>query len=90
MAGLKISDIINQGKKQPAEKDMHPMVSFEKAQKIIYDNLVEASERFISTGYYLKLIRDNRMYESAGFADLWDFASKKAAGQSLRILESLT
>lgn len=74
MAGLKISDIINQGKKQPVEKDMHPMVTFEKAQKIIYDNLVEASERFISIGYYLKLIRDNRMYESTGFADLWDFA----------------
>lgn len=74
MAGLKISDIINQGKKPPIEKDMHPMVTFDKAKKIIYDNLVEASERFISTGYYLKLIRDNRMYEEAGFADLWDFA----------------
>lgn len=69
-----MSDIINQGKKPAPVKDMHPMVSYEDAQKIIYKNLVAASENFISIGYYLKLIRDNEMYQEGGFSDIWEFA----------------
>lgn len=74
MAGLKISDIINKNNKPAPVKDMHPVVSFEEAQKIIYKNLVTASESFISIGYYLKMIRDGKMYEEGGFSDIWEFS----------------
>lgn len=72
--GLKISDIINQGKKPAPVKDLHPVVSLEEAQKIIYKNLVTASEGIISNGYYMKLIRDKGLYQEAGFADVWSWA----------------
>ena len=74
MAGLKISDIINKNNKPVPVKDMHPIVSYEEAQKIIYKNLVTASESFISIGYYLKMIRDGKMYEEGGFSDIWEFS----------------
>lgn len=72
--GLKISDIINQGKKVVPVKDLHPVVSLEEAQKIIYKNLVTASEGIISNGYYMKLIRDKKLYRDAGFVDVWSWA----------------
>lgn len=79
MAGLTISDIVNQGKKRQQEKDMHPAVTYEEAKQIICKKLLSASENFISIGYYLKLIRDGKMYEQGEYEDIWQFA-KEAFG----------
>ena len=50
------------------------IVSYDSAKNIIRRDLESMSRKFITIGYYLKLIRDNAMYHQDGFRDIWEFA----------------
>lgn len=50
------------------------IVSYDSAKNIIRRDLESMSRKFITIGYYLKLIRDNEMYRQDGFRDIWEFA----------------
>lgn len=50
------------------------IVSYDSAKSIIRRDLESMSRKFITIGYYLKLIRDNEMYHQDGFRDIWEFA----------------
>lgn len=50
------------------------LVSYDSAKSIIRRDLESMSRKFITIGYYLKLIRDNEMYRQDGFQDIWEFA----------------
>lgn len=50
------------------------IVSYDSAKSIIRRDLESMSRKFITIGYYLKLIRDNEMYRQDGFRDIWEFA----------------
>lgn len=48
--------------------------TYNDAKKIIRINIRGLAKNFIAVGFYLKHIRDNRMYEEDGYASIWDFA----------------
>lgn len=50
------------------------IVSYDSAKNIIRRDLESMSRKFITIGYYLKMIRDNEMYRQDGFKDIWEFA----------------
>ena len=50
------------------------IMSYDSAKSIIRRDLESMSRKFITIGYYLKLIRDNEMYRQDGFKDIWEFA----------------
>lgn len=50
------------------------IMSYDSAKSIIRRDLESMSRKFITIGYYLKLIRDNEMYLQDGFRDIWEFA----------------
>ena len=50
------------------------LINYDSAKNIIRRDLESMSRKFITIGYYLKLIRDNEMYRQDGFKDIWEFA----------------
>lgn len=50
------------------------IMNYDSAKNIIRLDLESMSRKFITIGYYLKLIRDNEMYRQDGFRDIWEFA----------------
>lgn len=50
------------------------IMNYDSAKNIIRRDLESMSRKFITIGYYLKLIRDNEMYRQDGFRDIWEFA----------------
>lgn len=50
------------------------IMSYDSAKSIIRRDLESMSRKFITIGYYLKLIRDKEMYRQDGFRDIWEFA----------------
>ena len=50
------------------------LINYDSAKNIIRRDLESMSRKFITIGYYLKLIRDNEMYRQDGFRDIWEFA----------------
>lgn len=50
------------------------LINYDSAKNIIRRDLESMSRKFITIGYYLKLIRDNEMYHQDGFRDIWEFA----------------
>ena len=52
-------------------------VTLADAEKNIRDGLGNAVKSVIAVGYYLKKIRDNHLYESAGYESIWEYASDR-------------
>lgn len=52
-------------------------ITLDNATKIISANLRTASRSFVAIGFYLKVVRDNKSYESAGYKDINEFAKDK-------------
>lgn len=50
------------------------ITNYDNAKNIIRRDLESMSRKFITIGYYLKMIRDNEMYRQDGFKDIWEFA----------------
>lgn len=48
--------------------------SLSEIKEIIKDNINKASQSFISTGYFLKYVRDNNLYVEDGYKNIWEFA----------------
>lgn len=49
-------------------------LQFDAAKKFIQDNINSASRSFIAVGYYLKYIKDNKMYVEDGYSGILEFA----------------
>lgn len=49
-------------------------VSYDDAKIFIRTNIESAARSFIAIGYYLKLIRDGKLYREEGHESIWDFA----------------
>ena len=49
-------------------------VGYEDAKNLIRENFQKAALSFIEIGYYLKHIKDNRLYEEGEYKNIWDFA----------------
>lgn len=52
-------------------------VTLDHAESYISENLRAAARNVIAIGYYLKSIRDNRLYEEAGYQNIWDYARER-------------
>lgn len=52
-------------------------VTLEHAENYISENLRAAARNVIAIGYYLKCIRDGRLYENAGYQSIWEYAKEK-------------
>lgn len=49
-------------------------VPYQECKSIIKEHLTSMSRDFISVGYYLKYIRDKKLYKEDGYASVWEFA----------------
>lgn len=49
-------------------------VPYQECKSIIKERLTSMSRDFISVGYYLKYIRDKKLYKEDGYASIWEFA----------------
>lgn len=54
-----------------------PEDSLEGAEACISQCLEEAARNVIAVGYYLKYIRDNRLFEAAGYRNIWEYARER-------------
>lgn len=54
-------------------------VSYEDAKDLLKESLVNTVGSFIASGYWLKYIRDNKLYEEEGYSSLWEMAEKEFA-----------
>ena len=52
-------------------------LNLEDTESFIKSNLVSAAQNVIAIGYYLKHIRDGKLYEEAGYESIWDYASDR-------------
>lgn len=52
-------------------------ISLKHAESYISENLRAAARNVIAVGYYLKCIRDGKLYEEAGYQNIWDYAREK-------------
>lgn len=52
-------------------------ISLKHAESYISENLRAAARNVIAIGYYLKCIRDGKLYEEAGYQNIWDYAKEK-------------
>lgn len=50
-------------------------ISLEDAKEYIRTNLMSASRSFIAIGFYLKCVRDRKLYLEAEHPDIWEFAA---------------
>lgn len=50
------------------------ITTYGEAKDIIRKDLESMSKKFITIGYYLKYIRDKKLYIQDGFESIWDFA----------------
>lgn len=50
------------------------ITTYGEAKDIIRKDLESMSKKFITIGYYLKYIRDGKLYIQDGFESIWDFA----------------
>lgn len=59
--------------------EMHQITLTEYAdiKQKIRNNHVDIAEKFIEIGYYLKVVRDNKMYMEDGYKDVYEFAKKE-------------
>lgn len=49
-------------------------ITYDMAKEIISRDLETMSQKFISIGYHLKIIRDKHLYTQDGYKDIWEFA----------------
>ena len=56
---------------------LSPEGSLEGAEACISQCLKEADRNVIAVGYYLKHIRDNRLFEAAGYQNIWEYARER-------------
>lgn len=59
------------------EKKWYHDVSLEDADTFILSNMKSAVRSVIAIGYYLKCIRDERLYLEAGYVSVWDYAKAR-------------
>lgn len=50
------------------------ITTYGEAKDIIRKDLESMSKKFITIGYYLKYIRDKKLYIQDGFESIWEFA----------------
>ncbi len=55
-------------------KKWYKDIPYENVKRMIGDNIRTMSRSFIAVGYYLKYVRDNRLYEQDCYQNIWDFA----------------
>lgn len=66
-------------------------VQYKDAKNFIRENMNAASRSFVAIGYYLKYIRDKKLYEQDGYQNIWEFAqaefgiSKSSASRFMAI-----
>ncbi len=51
--------------------------SLSEIKEAIKDNINKTTQSFIAIGYYLKYVRDNRLYLDDGYMSIWEFASEE-------------
>ena len=49
-------------------------ITLEEADAGIRNGLKDAAQSVITVGYYLKAVRDNELFRSAGYETIWDYA----------------
>lgn len=49
-------------------------LTYDEAKNILQEKLANLKQNFIAAGYYLKYIRDNKLYLEDGYQTIWEFA----------------
>lgn len=62
---------------EPAKELWYKRLNLEDTESFIKSNLVSAAQNVIAIGYYLKSIRDRKLYREAGYENIWDYASDR-------------
>lgn len=52
-------------------------LTYTEAKDILQEKLMNIKMNFIAAGYYLKYIRDNKLYLEEGYKSIWEFAENK-------------
>lgn len=63
--------------KETGVKKWYQDVTLEDAETFILANMKTAVRSVIAVGYYLKCIRDGKLYLEAGYESIWDYAEGK-------------
>lgn len=58
-------------------KKWYQDVTLEEAERYIMADMKSAAKSVIAIGYYLKCIRDGKLYLDAGYESIWDYAQDK-------------
>lgn len=51
-------------------------LTYKEAKRLFEEKLTNIKQSFIAAGYYLKYIRDNRLYLEDGYKTIWEFAEE--------------
>ena len=62
-------------KPQDHRPEWYEKLSLEDAEAFIRARLRSAARDVIAVGYFLKNIRDNQLYQEAGYGNIWDYAA---------------
>ncbi len=62
-------------KPQDHRPEWYENLSLEDAEAFIRARLRSAARDVIAVGYFLKNIRDNQLYQEAGYGNIWDYAA---------------
>lgn len=62
---------------QPYRRYFDAPITLEEAEGCIEANLVTAARMYVATGYYLKRIRDDRLYEEGGYKNFEEYVRGK-------------
>lgn len=58
-------------------KKWYQDITLEEAERYIMADMKSAAKSVIAIGYYLKCIRDGKLYLDAGYESIWDYAQDK-------------
>lgn len=50
-------------------------IDYQDAIDLIKENITKAAESFIGIGYYLRFIKENKLYEQGGYTNVYEFAA---------------
>ena len=62
---------------QPYRRYFDAPITLEEAEGCIEANLVTTARMYVATGYYLKRIRDDRLYEEGGYKNFEEYVRGK-------------
>lgn len=59
------------------KEDWYKTLTFQDSIDMAKEKMVSTAENFVALGYYLKHIRDNKLYKEKGYDNIWECANNE-------------